>query len=141
MNYADAWAHILQIHHDNEESTIFPHLEAKLKAPGLMDGNVEQHRAFHGGLERFQGYLKSIQAGKDKYDGSKLKTVIDSFMPALRQHLCDEITTIVSLDKYKDDIDWDRCVKDIRSKMTKVGSSNPRAKVPYFHPVYLASPR
>jgi len=67
---------------------------------GLMDGNLEQHKAFHGGLEVFDGYVNQVLAGKEKYDGGKVVELIDAFGKALTEHLSDEIPTLLALKEY-----------------------------------------
>lgn len=105
VTFSREWASSLDEHHRTEETTIFPQIEEMTGQPGLMAANVDQHAAFHDGLARFDEYLKGVQEGAEKFDGQKLRSVIDSFMGELRKHLSDEIVTLLALSQYKD-VDW-----------------------------------
>lgn len=97
--------------------------------PGLMTPNVDQHAAFHGGLEAFLAYLDAVQAGKDKYDGEKLRGIIDSFMPVLRAQLVDEIQTLLALERYEDKGDWAAWMEKVRDGILKQMQADPDLKV------------
>lgn len=120
VNYASQWGDAVHEHHETEEVMVFPQLEKLVGAPGIMAANVAQHEAFHSGLDSFQAYTKAVLGGSEKYSGEKLKTIIDSFMPTLRQHLSDEIDTLLALKKYDDKVDlhgwFDGVVKEIMKK-------------------------
>ena len=88
----------MQHHHDAEEQTFFPKIEEVSGVKGLMDHNVEQHKAFTPGLEVFHEYAKTCTP-KD-YDGQKLRSLVEGFADPLTQHLHDEIDTLRALDKY-----------------------------------------
>ena len=85
-------------HHDAEEQEFFPNIEKISKVPGLMERNVEQHRAFTPGFERFQEYAQTCRPAE--YDGQKLKSLIEDFAEPLTKHLHDEIETLRALSKY-----------------------------------------
>ncbi|GKT62139.1 hemerythrin HHE cation binding domain-containing protein [Colletotrichum tofieldiae] len=131
--YAIEWAKMVEEHHHTEEETVFPQVEQLAGVPGLMQTNVAQHEAFHDGLHAYMGYLEKVQKGEEAYSGERLKGIIDSFMPILRQHLSDEIDTLVKLGDY--DRDWDawfeKLVKELLAK-----TSDPKLKVRYF--LYIA---
>jgi hypothetical protein len=84
-----------------------------------MDANVQQHHAFEEGVKEYIAYLENAETGKEKYDGTKLKAIMDSFMPGLRQHLEDEILTLKGFDKYKDKTDWAKWTKETSAKVVK----------------------
>ena len=65
---------------------------------GLMEHNVEQHRAFTPGFDGFQEYAKTC-APRD-YDGQKIRNLVEGFADPLTRHLYDEIDTLRALDKY-----------------------------------------
>ncbi|KAK4999498.1 hypothetical protein LTR66_001476 [Elasticomyces elasticus] len=65
-----------------------------------MEANVKQHHAFLDGLERLHDYIKAYRAGKEQYDGMRIVALIDEFGPILRQHLADEIETLLGLREY-----------------------------------------
>jgi hemerythrin-like domain-containing protein len=85
-------------HHHCEEEFFFPWIEEYTGEKGIMERNVEQHKAFDAGAEKFKDYTYSVTPAS--YDGEKLKGIIDDFGPALTAHLTDEIQTLLSLDKY-----------------------------------------
>jgi hemerythrin-like domain-containing protein len=101
-NYILTWHNLLHVHHTGEETDFFPEIEELVGEKGIMDANVEQHHAFHDGLENFAEYIKACRDGSDKYDGNRVIKHIDSFGTALIQHLADEIPTIEGLRKYGD---------------------------------------
>ena len=101
-NYAANWYKLLHIHHTGEEATLFPEIEHITGEKGLMDANVEQHHAFHDGLEAFIAYINDCIAGKQKYDGEHVIQMIDGFGKTLVQHLTDEIPTLQDLRKHSD---------------------------------------
>jgi hemerythrin-like domain-containing protein len=92
----------LQVHHDGEEAVLFLEIEKLSGERGLMTANVEQHHAFHDGLQSFSVYVQACLSGKEKYDGRKIVSMIDGFGTALVRHLHDEIQTLLALSKYGD---------------------------------------
>jgi hypothetical protein len=66
-----------------------------------MEINVKQHLDFHDGLKKFGEYVYDTTA--ETYDVKTFKEILDSFTPALMQHLTDEIQTLLSLEKYGGD--------------------------------------
>ncbi|GKT45527.1 uncharacterized protein ColSpa_05708 [Colletotrichum spaethianum] len=115
VSYAIEWARMVQEHHHTEEETVFPSIEKMAGVPGLMQANVAQHEAFHDGLHAYMGYLEKVQKGEEAYSGERLKGIIDSFMPILRQHLSDEIDTLVKLGDY--DCDWETWFKKLQKEL------------------------
>lgn len=100
VKYAALWSQVLHLHHHEEESIFFPGIEKIANEPGLMAGNVDQHHAFHDGLEAYEKYIDAVLAGTEEFDGKKLTDIIDSFGAILTQHLTEEISTLLSLKKY-----------------------------------------
>lgn len=66
-----------------------------------MEINVEQHRAFEAGAEKFKEYTHSVTP--ETYDGKTLKEIIGDFGPALTKHLTAEIESLLALDKFGGD--------------------------------------
>ena len=85
-------------HHDAEELDFFPNIEQITGVKGIMERNIEQHRAFTPGFDQFHEYARTCLP-KD-YDGAKLKSLIEAFAQPLTQHLHDEIETLRALDQY-----------------------------------------
>ncbi len=119
VNYAASWSRILHNHHSSEEDWIFPDIEEITGEKGIMDVNVQQHQAFEKGIEGFTMYLNSVKEGKEKYEGAKLRAIIDSFMPRLHEHLVAEITNLRGLEKYEDKTDWTKWTTETFNKVVK----------------------
>lgn len=98
LTYCQCWGESMQHHHDAEEENFFPSIERISGVEGIMERNIEQHRAFTPGFENFQEYCRTCLP-KD-YDGGKMRNLIDGFAEPLTQHLHDEIETLRALDKY-----------------------------------------
>lgn len=118
VHYISLWNQLLHAHHSGEEDEFFPDIEAMAGEKGMMEANVEQHHAFHEPLHAFEGYIEAITAGKDKYDGRKVISLIDAFGPTLMQHLADEIPTIQGLRKYGDKM------ADLQKRFDEEGEKN-----------------
>ena len=82
-------------HHAHEEEGLFQELENLVGIPGLMNHNVEQHKAFEAGVERFRGYVYNTTM--KYYDGNQLKLLISGFGSVVTQHLHDEIPSLLDL--------------------------------------------
>ncbi|PPR03396.1 hypothetical protein CVT24_012521 [Panaeolus cyanescens] len=78
-------------HHQMEEETVFPILEKKIEE---MSHNVEQHKAFHDGMETFKQYMLDVREKKETYEGERARELSKAFSEPLLQHLHDEIPTI-----------------------------------------------
>lgn len=104
MLYIKAWADTVHAHHQLEETTLFPRLEALAKESGEadspMESNVAQHHAFEPKLEETVAYVQDVRDGKKEFDSKVLTELIDGFAPVLMQHLHDEIGTLIKLEKY-----------------------------------------
>ena len=98
LTYCQCWGESMHHHHDAEVAVFFPRVERISGVQGIMQRNIEQHRAFTPGFDRFQQYCRTCLP-KD-YDGQKIRSLIESFAESLTQHLHDEIETLRGLDKY-----------------------------------------
>lgn len=107
---------------------VFPELEELTGVPGLMAGSVEQHAAFHGGLEAFIAYLDTVKSGEAAYSGTRLRDIIDSFAPVLTQHLHDEIKSLLRLDEHGDKRDWPAFMKAMADKIGAKIMADPESK-------------
>jgi hemerythrin-like domain-containing protein len=96
--YCQCWCESMHHHHDAEEAVFFPAIEQISGVKGLMAQNVEQHRAFTPGFEKFHDYAKTCQA--EVFDGGKLSSLVEDFAEPLTRHLADEIETLKKLDVY-----------------------------------------
>jgi hemerythrin-like domain-containing protein len=98
LTYCQCWSESMHHHHDAEEENFFPNIESITCVAGLMQRNVEQHRAFTPGFEQFQEYCQTCDP--KAYDGAKLRALVEAFAEPLTQHLHDEVETLRALDKY-----------------------------------------
>lgn len=89
---------ILQQHHDVEETYMFGAIERLTKIDGIMDQNLQEHKDFHDGLERFRKYVFETAAAD--YDGQTFKALLEGFGKALEKHLHNEIPTLLNLKDY-----------------------------------------
>ncbi|RGP74487.1 hypothetical protein FLONG3_6046 [Fusarium longipes] len=120
-NFAWSWSEEVLTHHKVEETLIFPEINRIAEVPGLMDANIEEHHLFHVGLDEFRAYVDKLRKGEDELDGRKLNGIIDSFMPVLRDHLENEIDTLVGLEKYADKCDWGKWFEKVAADLGAQG--------------------
>ncbi|KAH8898030.1 hypothetical protein GQ53DRAFT_885113 [Thozetella sp. PMI_491] len=113
LNFITVWYAIVEAHHGGEEKHFFSWVEENTGVPELMNGNREQHAAFHNGLEEFMAYTHRCLDGQETYDGTKIVSLIDVFGSVFQKHLTDEIPTLLALEKYADKL------QDIRKEMDR----------------------
>lgn len=123
LTYMYSWSLLVHMHHDNEESAIFPLLEEYIGIKGYMEKNVDQHKGFGPGLKAYDDYIPAVREGKEKFDGTKVRSIIDSFGQVLVQHLSEEIGTFQELDKFTDQIDWKEYNKKVQAKVIESGDT------------------
>lgn len=97
--YCLLWVDMLGGHHDTEEEYFFGALDKKY-GQGTMQQSLDEHAAFHSGLEKLGAYLKSCAAGAEKFNGTALVDIINSFAELLVHHMSSEIVTILALDRF-----------------------------------------
>jgi hemerythrin-like domain-containing protein len=118
ITYAQVWHESIHHHHAMEEEYFFPWIETYSGEKGIMDRNVQQHEAFHKGLEEFGEYVHNVKV--EEYDGIKLRGVVDGFGEALKLHLREEIKTLIGLERFggeKLSKTWDELEKKVQSDM------------------------
>jgi hemerythrin-like domain-containing protein len=96
--YCQSWCESMHHHHDAEEKDFFPSIEQISNVRGIMERNIEQHRAFTPGFDLFQEDSQTCLP--EAYDGQKIRTLIEAFAEPLSRHLHDEIETLRALDMY-----------------------------------------
>ncbi|KAL1848700.1 hypothetical protein VTK73DRAFT_10089 [Phialemonium thermophilum] len=123
FTFINLWATLLELHHDSEETDFFPAIETLSGEKGIMDANVEQHRAFHDGLTELRKFIDDCAAGREKYNGRHVVELIDKFGPPLAHHLADEIPSIENLRKYGSKLDTLEAManEEAKSHMKQVG--------------------
>ncbi|KAL9118643.1 MAG: hypothetical protein Q9187_004807, partial [Circinaria calcarea] len=95
--YCLAWHDCVAEHHHYEETEFFPAIDKAVGEKGVMENAVEQHAAFHDGLERFKNYL--LEKGVN-FSHVDLIAIMDSFSEPLYAHLKAEPTSILALSRY-----------------------------------------
>ena len=98
LTYGQCWSESMHHHHDAEEKNFFPSIELISGVQGIMERNIEQHRAFTPGFDLFHEYCGTCLP--EDYDGQKVRNLIDAFAEPLTRHLHDEIETLRALDVY-----------------------------------------
>ncbi|MCJ1313260.1 hypothetical protein MMC25_006937 [Agyrium rufum] len=98
IDYCIAWHDCVAAHHHYEETDFFPAIDEAAGEKGLMDGAVDQHAAFHDGLQRFKTYLLEKRSDFSHQD---LIAIMDSFSEPLYLHLKEEPQTIAQLARFK----------------------------------------
>ncbi|MCJ1295865.1 hypothetical protein MMC34_007429 [Xylographa carneopallida] len=97
VGYCLAWHDCVAEHHHYEETEFFTAIDKAVGEKGVMDGAVEQHAAFHDGLERFKSYL--LEKGAD-FSYNELIAIMDSFSEPLYTHLKAEPPQILALSRF-----------------------------------------
>ncbi|KAF2461409.1 hypothetical protein BDY21DRAFT_360533 [Lineolata rhizophorae] len=92
--YCKAWTMLVEHHHDTEEQLVFPKVEAVCPKLDIAK-HKQQHGGFVGGVQDFQSYV-TITTQED-YKWDDMKNLLDSFAPAMVEHLKDEIGTFLNL--------------------------------------------
>lgn len=117
LYFAATWAHIIDEHHNIEETIMFPSYEILAKKPGLLSHAADQHHAFRQGLLDVQDYCKQTKA--EDYDSQKLKGIIDSFADQLYEHLHEELDMLPSLAEYTDSLELARVTDEVTQQAMK----------------------
>jgi len=128
LTYVNTWNVAVHKHHEDEETLVFPLIEKEVGVDGLMEENVIQHKAFSEGLNAFWDYIKAVQAKELPYVGQKVIQLIDNFGPTLREHLTDEINTLLALNQYN--IDWKTVNKAIITHAIK--TADKEKQIPFM---------
>jgi hypothetical protein len=116
---------LVNAHHGHEDSTFFPGLIKLTGREDMVSAEQELHRILHEGLERFEDWIRGVEADLEKWswDGeSGLKAVLDSFTDAFMKHLRDEIDMLRSLKDYDSQklLElWDRTEDEAKKSVNK----------------------
>ncbi|KAJ2935819.1 hypothetical protein H1R20_g1274, partial [Candolleomyces eurysporus] len=91
VGYALLVLSAIHAHHDTEEKIMFP----AFAGAGIdMEENIEQHKAFHDGMDAFEKYLDQVKRNELEYDAVKTREMLKLFADPLVIHLHEEISTI-----------------------------------------------
>jgi hemerythrin-like domain-containing protein len=94
------WYTWLHAHHEGEEAILFPGIERLSGEKGIMEANIEQHKAFHDGLDAFGKHCDALVANPKNFNGQQILQLIDAFGSVLTQHLTEEIDTLLGLRRF-----------------------------------------
>ncbi|KUJ16904.1 uncharacterized protein LY89DRAFT_585163, partial [Mollisia scopiformis] len=117
--FCQVWHQSMKHHHAYEEDFLFPWIEAYSGEKGIMERNIKQHEAFHGGLDEFEKYISNVKV--EDWDAGKLLKIVDGFGEALSLHLGEEIQSLLALEEYggeKLEKAWADLEKKIQAEMT-----------------------
>jgi len=89
---------ILHAHHIVEEERMFVAIEKFTGVPGIMDKNLQEHKDFQEGLEKYRQYI--FETNSADYDGQKLQALLEGFGKTVELHLHNEIPTLLDLKDY-----------------------------------------
>jgi hemerythrin-like domain-containing protein len=98
LKFCQTFASVMALHHETEETVIFPLWVEMTQKDDFMKENVDEHHAFHDGLVKLEGYSTNTAAADYRYED--LYTILDGFAPLLVSHLSSEIDTLLTLRDY-----------------------------------------
>ncbi|RAL12065.1 uncharacterized protein BO97DRAFT_345986 [Aspergillus homomorphus CBS 101889] len=99
--FVHAWAGWVSHHHVLEEEKMFPGFESVIGIPSFLESNVEQHHSFQPLLKQLLEYSTETQPAD--YQATVVRQLIEKMAPSFRQHLSDEITSLLSMEPYDGD--------------------------------------
>jgi len=100
VGYCLAWHRCVEEHHIHEEVNYFPEIEKATGQKGVMDGEVEQHAAFHAGLKSFKDYFATLKYPQTHFEPMKLLEIMDTFSEPLYTHLTAEPQALLALSRF-----------------------------------------
>ena len=68
-----------------------------------MVSSIRQHEAFDKGLEDLKHYVDTVATMPGKYEGTKVREIIDEFAPNLMTHFKEEIAALLALEPFGGD--------------------------------------
>jgi len=92
-----SWAQWVSHHHVLEEERMFPLYEEVMKQPNFLQGNVEEHHIFQPVLQKLHAYGETKP---EDYQASTVRSLIEEMAPSFREHLAQEITSLLSMAPY-----------------------------------------
>ncbi|GLA33272.1 hypothetical protein AnigIFM63309_000095 [Aspergillus niger] len=93
-----SWAGWVSHHHTLEEEQMFPQFEGVMKKPNFLEGNVNEHHAFQPILKQLLAY--GTDTKPTEYKASTVRSLIEQMAPSFREHLANEITSLMSMEPY-----------------------------------------
>ncbi|KAF2628484.1 hypothetical protein BU25DRAFT_430792 [Macroventuria anomochaeta] len=97
VGYALTWYRFVKSHHDDEEAELFPKVAEVLggKEEEVWGATHKEHQTFLQGLAKYEKYLLNLSAPSE-FDGTELRTIMESFQQPFEHHFHSEITHISS---------------------------------------------
>ncbi|KFY43848.1 hypothetical protein V494_01785 [Pseudogymnoascus sp. VKM F-4513 (FW-928)] len=95
LRYCLAICSMISAHHDWEENSYFPALEAFAGQPGILASNIVQHHEFEDSLAAFQAYCEATTG--EGFSGEEFRSKMRAFAPPLERHLSGEPETFYRL--------------------------------------------
>ncbi|KIO34519.1 hypothetical protein M407DRAFT_87747 [Tulasnella calospora MUT 4182] len=134
LGYALEVCTMLHHHHSGEETFYFPFIEGKIGA-GRMSANVAAHEAFSKPFETFEELVKKLISNPELWDAKVFRDSVHSFMPVLREHLAEELTTLdaAELRKYITLKDFEQHEKEFMEEIKKTISFSKGPQVAYVN--------
>ncbi len=81
----------LSLHHDIEETHIFPLLAMRMPAFRVDANPIAQHKEIHKGMDELEAYLRECRMGKREIRREEVKGIMDGFGEVLWTHLEEEV--------------------------------------------------
>lgn len=79
------------MHHDIEETHIFPMLATRMPAFRPDAPALQQHREIHSGMDKLEGYLRECQKGQRDLRREEVRERMEGWGEVLWRHLDDEV--------------------------------------------------
>ncbi|OCL02582.1 hypothetical protein AOQ84DRAFT_269042, partial [Glonium stellatum] len=99
IGYAYCRYQVIQAHHDCEETVLFPIIKQQAGGKGIMNENIEQHRAFKAGLEAYKLYLLFLSTAPQRFSRAHLDRIVDDLAPPLCEHPTRKTLYLLSLSR------------------------------------------
>lgn len=93
--FASVFAETMTLHHEAEETIMFPGWAEIAQNPSLIKENRDEHAVFHGNLAKLREYVS--QTTPERYHCDDLYAILDEITPPLVSHLTHEIDAILTL--------------------------------------------
>lgn len=91
LSLGESFCRSLTMHHNIEESYIFPELARRMPAFRDQREMKSQHKQIHEGLEVFEKYLQDCRRGETELRLEEMGRIMGTFGEVLWKHLDDEV--------------------------------------------------
>lgn len=93
--FCSVFVEVTILHHQAEETFMFPRWAEIAQNPGLIEENLDEHATFHSSLDKLRDYV--TQTTPEQKRCADLYAVLDALTPPLVSHFTSEIDAILSL--------------------------------------------